>query len=148
MPFFSGLSQTPRVYLVPVGADLLRSPSGDTLSLRYWRVVDQKLPVPFPIGFSALQDPSFIPVNDTLGGSFIDIRNFGSCRAYHDSGLFTPAEATTNTRLIGRSAWNTECLLIIPGGTLLSDPDQGLGNFINSVTDIKLFFQTYAYSGN
>jgi hypothetical protein len=39
-------------------------------------------------------------------------------------------------------------MLIIPGGTLLNDPQAGLDAFINSVSDIKLFFQTYAYSGN
>jgi hypothetical protein len=58
------------------------------------------------------------------------------------------SQSTTDTRLIGRSVWNTQWLLIIPGGTLLADPDAGLDRFIDDVTDIKLFFQTYAYSGN
>ena len=39
-------------------------------------------------------------------------------------------------------------MLIIPGGTFLFNPDQGLDTFINSVSDIKIFFQTYSYSGN
>ena len=39
-------------------------------------------------------------------------------------------------------------MLIIPGGTLLFNPDQGLNTFINSVGDIRIFFQTYSYSGN
>ena len=60
---------------------------------------------------------------------------------------YTTAETTTNSRLIGRSVWNTEWLLIIPGGTLLFDPDTGLDTFLNEVTDIKLFFQTYSYTG-
>jgi hypothetical protein len=52
--------------------------------------------------------------------------------------------------------------MIIPGGTLLSDPDTGLDTFIhgqlvpdgngerdgNGVKDIQLFFSTYAYTGN
>jgi hypothetical protein len=42
----SGLSFTPRVYLVPAGADIMRSPSGRDLEIREWRVVDQKVPVP------------------------------------------------------------------------------------------------------
>ena len=51
-------------------------------------------------------------------------------------------------RLVGRSAWNTRWLLIIPGATLNSDAVQGLQNFINSVTDIKLVLATYGSSGN
>jgi len=38
--------------------------------------------------------------------------------------------------------------LIIPGKTLLADPNQGLQRFINSVKDIHLYFVTYSYSGN
>jgi hypothetical protein len=144
----SGLSQTPRVYLVPVGADVMRSPSGNNLETREWRVVDQKIPVPFPIGFSSLNSSTWIPMNDSLSDTFADIRRFSSFRAFHDSGIFDPAETITDTRLIGRSVWNTDWMLIIPGGTFLFDPDEGLDTFINSVADIKVFFQTYAYSGN
>jgi len=144
----SGLSQTPRVYLVPVGADVMRAPSGNELQTREWRVVDQKIPVPFPVGFSSLGDLSWIPMNDSLSDTFADIRRFSSFRAYHDSGVFTPSETIADSRLIGRSVWNTEWMLIIPGGTFLFDPNQGLDTFIDSVGDIKIFFQTYAYSGD
>jgi hypothetical protein len=44
--------------------------------------------------------------------------------------------------------WNSEWMLIIPGGTLLFNPNQGLDTFINSVGDIRIFFQSYSYSGN
>jgi hypothetical protein len=37
-------------------------------------------------------------------------------------------------------------MLIIPGVTFGADKAQ-LERFINAVTDIKIFFQTYAYSG-
>ncbi len=144
----SGLSVTPRVYLVPVGADVMRSPSGSNLETREWRVVDQKIPIPFPIGYSSLQNAAWIPANNSLSDSLAEIRRFSSFRAYHDSGYFTPAEAINDSRLIGRSVWNTEWLLIIPGGTFLYEPNQGLETFINTVGDIKIFFQTYAYSGN
>ncbi len=144
----SGLSQTPRVYLVPAGADVMRSPSGNNLDTREWRVEDQKIPVPFPIGFSSLNDSTWIPMNDSLSDTYAAIRRFSSFRAYHDSGFFDPGETVTDSRLIGRSVWNTDWMLIIPGGTFLADPDQGLGTFVNSVSDIKIFFQTYAYSGN
>ena len=144
----SGLSNTPRIYLVPVGADILRSPTGDGFSLREWHVVDQKLPVPFPIGASDLIDDAWIPKNDSLSGEMGAIRQFSSFRAYHDSGTFNENETVTDTRLIGRSVWNTSWLMIIPGGTLLWDPDDGLDTFIDNVSDIKLFFQTYSFSGN
>ena len=144
----SGLSVTPRVYLVPAGADVMRSPSGNNLETREWRVVDQKIPVPFPIGFSSLNNAAWIPMNDSLSDTFADIRRFSSFRASHDSGFFDPAETITDTRLIGRSVWNTEWLLIIPGGTFLFDSNEGLEALIHSVGDIKIFFQTYAYSGN
>ena len=45
-------------------------------------------------------------------------------------------------------------MIIIPGGTLLADPDEGLQTLIDGIngnpgiSDIKLFFQTYSYSGN
>jgi hypothetical protein len=139
---------------VPAGADIMRSPSGNNLEIREWRVVDQKIPVPFPIGFSSLNNPSWIPINDSLSDTFADVRRFSSFRAFHDSGSSVPEETIiaqetiTDSRLIGRSVWNTDWMLIIPGGTFLFDADEGLEKFIDSVSDIKIFFQTYAYSGN
>jgi Concanavalin A-like lectin/glucanases superfamily/Cadherin-like domain/Bacterial Ig domain len=143
-----GLSQTPRVYLIPAGADVLSSPTPNDFVTRGWRVVDQALPVPFPIGANRLKEPSWIPINDSLGGSFAEVRRFSSFRAYHDSGGFSPSEVTSDSRLIGRSVWNTDWVLIIPGQTFLSNGNTGIDSFINSISDIKLFFQTYSYSGN
>jgi hypothetical protein len=54
----------------------------------------------------------------------------------------------TNTRLIGRSVWNSKWKLVIPGRSLLNDPDEGLDRFIQTVNDIKIHFHTYSYSGN
>jgi hypothetical protein len=162
----AALSNTPRVYLLPVGMDVLRSPSDDSLSTREWRVIDQKLPVPFPIGNSDLSNPDWIPMNDSLSGTYADIRRHSSYRAYHDSGAFDSSEIVSDSRLIGRSVWNTDWMLIIPGGTLLFDSDEGLDRFINGqilpgqegetnplrdgtgISDILLNFQTYGYSGN
>jgi len=90
------------------------------------------------------------------------IRRFSSFRAYHDSGYFNENEMSYDSRLVGRSVWNTRWMLIIPGATFLYDPDDGLDTLIygqlvsedsglrdeNGISDIKLFFQTYAYSGN
>ncbi len=157
------LSNTPRVYIVPVGADVLRAPSDDLFTTREWQIVDQALPVPFPLGSADLDDPTWIPMNDTLGETYAKIRRYTSLRAYHTDGIedFDPSEMTTSSRLIGRSVWNRRWLLIIPGGTLLNDPDEGLDAFIHGnlipggggerdglgVDDIYIFFQTYAYSG-
>jgi hypothetical protein len=155
----SGMINTPRVYLVPVGNDILRSPTSGLGKIREWAIMDQLLPVPFPLSGDALGDPNWIPINDTLVGNLGEIRRFARFRAYHDSGSFEASETINDSRLIGRSVWNTRWLLIIPAGSLHSDRGEGLERFINGalangerdgngVSDIKIFFQTYAYSGN
>ena len=156
-----GLANQPRVYLVPTGRDVLRSPSGNGDQLVSWRVFDQALPLPFPIGAAELGQPDFVPLQSMQGGDeFAQRRRFASLRAYHDSGDFDPGETIGNSRLVGRSVWNDRWLLIIPAGTLFNDRDEGLARFIdgaldvdgqrdgNGVSDIKIFFQTYSYSGN
>jgi hypothetical protein len=67
-----------------------------------------------------------------------------------------------STRIIGRSVWNTRWLLVIPAVNLLStDRQEALARFIdggitnsvtgardlNGITDIRLRFKTYAYTG-
>ncbi len=158
-----GMVNAPRVYLVPAGNDVMRSPTDNSGVTREWTVLDQILPVPFPLSSkndSALSSPDWIPFNEGLREQFAEIRRFGSFRAYHDSGNFDAAQTINNSRLIGRSVWNTRWLLIIPAGTLHSDRNEGLQRFINGasqangqrdgngVADIKVFFQTYSYSGN
>ncbi len=142
------ISATPRVYLVPVGMDVLRTPTGNDLATREWRVRDQVIPIPFPIGASSLSDPNWNPTFDSISGDFVQVRRYGSFPAYHDAGVYNQAQTTSDSRLIGRSVWNTEWMLIVPGGSLLADPNAGIEAFLNSVSDIKLYFQTYSYSGN
>lgn len=146
----AGLSKTPRVYLIPVGTDVLRSPTGNTLETREWRIFDQALPVPFPIGQSDLGNAGWIPMNDSLSGAYGEMRRFSSMRAYPTEAFpdLDTATIAANTRLIGRSVWNTRWMLIVPGGTLLFDPNKGIDQFINSVADIRLLLMTYSYSGN
>jgi hypothetical protein len=155
----AGMINTPRVYLVPVGSDVMRTPTGNLGRTREWNIVDQVLPVPFPIANSDLTNPDWIPIHDSLSAEFAQIRRFPRFRAYHDSGNFDPAQTISDSRLIGRSVWNTRWLLIIPAGTLHADRQEGLQRFINGalvggqrngngVSDIKIFFQTYAYSGS
>ncbi|WP_143872219.1 PA14 domain-containing protein [Catenovulum sediminis] len=159
----AALSTTPRVYLIPVGMDIMYVPDSVELDTREWSVIDQVIPVPLPARDSDLNNSAWIPSADSLSGSFDKIRRHSSFRAYHDSGSFNETDMTYSSRLIGRSVWNTKWLLIIPGGTFLADSEDGMDTFIygqkipgqntvlrdgNGVTDIKLFFQTYSYSGN
>lgn len=146
------LSLTPRVYLVPVGADVLRPPTAGDFETREWAVVDQLIPVPYDLGGSDLEREDWRPL-DSLSGGFTEIRRFGSFRAHdYDPGAPFGDQTTSDNRLVGRSVWNTRWLLIIPGGTLLFDPRQGIDTFIGSggdpgVEDILIFFKTYAYQG-
>ncbi|ETR71323.1 MAG: hypothetical protein OMM_08198 [Candidatus Magnetoglobus multicellularis str. Araruama] len=87
------------------------------------------------------------PRLDTLDGFLTKIRRYSSFRAYHDSGYWDENQMIYDSRLVGRSVWNSSWVLIIPGGTLHYDPDYGLDVFVQTVKDIKLFFQTYAISG-
>ncbi len=158
-----GLANNPRVYLIPAGQDLMRTPdyraanttSSDGSSVIRWTMDDQVIPIPYPIGDAQLSDPNWMPLIRSEAGSLYDIRRYPSFRAYHDSGAPSEAEMISNARLIGRSVWNTRWLLIIPAGTLNNNRALGLDCFINGVNgdgngvkDIKLMFKTYSYSGN
>ena len=144
------LPQAPRVYLIPVGADVMsiaNSPTPDRV--RFWNIVDQEIPIPWPAQSSSLEQSRFTPLIDTLNGRLGNPRRFASFRAYHDSGSsLNTSEMVFDSRLVGRSVWNTEWLLIIPGLTFNSDPDVGLDRFINQINDIRLVFQTYGHPGS
>ena len=147
-----GLSSTPRVYLVPAGVDRMRLSDAQIPTVRDFNVVEQRIPVPYLINDSNLEDPNYIPSVDSLDGSFADRRRFGDFRAY-DAG-FTPSldQMTLTSRLIGRSVWNTRWLLIIPGATLGSDPDASLKRLVGSstepgISDLLIQFQTYSHEG-
>ena len=144
----SNLSETPRMYLFPTCMDVMLVPDSTELETREWTVVDQKLPIPLPVIGSDLNNPDWIPSLDSLDGSMNKIRRFSSFRAYHDSGYFDANEMSFESRLVGRSVWNTQWMIIIPGGVFHYDQDFGLETFIEHVNDIKVFFQTYAISGN
>jgi len=148
----AGVSSTPRIYLVPVGTDRIRISNAQNPAIRDWTVVQQRIPVPFIINASNLSDPNYIPSIDSLSGTFGDIQRFGDFRAY-DSTASDPF--VSDTRLVGRSVWNTHWLLIIPGASLNADPTTGINNFIggktsgdtDGVQDILLQFQTYSHEG-
>lgn len=155
----AGLADEPRVYLLPIGQDVMRSPTRNAVATRSWTVFDQAIPLPYNVGGADVDNPDWIPIKDSLQEPLAQIRRYASFRAYHDSGQFVEAETHNHGRLVGRSVWNTRWLLIIPGRALLADPEEGVERFIHGasvngerdgrgIKDIKLFFQTYSISGD
>jgi hypothetical protein len=154
-----GLSATPYIYLVPVGVDSMRSPPlGDVSAVRTWTVDDLAIPMPFNIGASDFSTAALWQTGDSLTEPLFAIRkhqafrpvsstSFFSRDLYGNSGTLQRSQYTNN-RLVGRSVWNSQWKLVIPGRTLLNDPNEGLDRFLQTVTDIKLHFVTYSYSGN
>ena len=153
------LSATPYVYLIPVGLDSLRTPPlGDTSDIRTWRVADLAIPMPFNIGASEFSGQPLWLSESSLSEPFFAIRKHQAFRpvsaaSKFDDSIYSGTGALvrsqyTNNRLVGRSVWNSQWKLIIPGRTLLNDPKEGLDRFLQTVTDIKLRFVTYSYSGN
>jgi hypothetical protein len=155
------LADDPKVYLIPVGADVLRSPDPLDFSVREWQVIDQAIPVPLPIGTADMERYDWTP-QDTLSESRVNIRRYPMMDAFHYSGVVKDDEMTGDSRLVGRSVWNRKWLLIIPGNTLLADSNKGLDTLIHGaevpggggvrdghgIDDIRLSFKTYSYSGN
>jgi len=148
----SALAATPGVYLIPVGADAMRSPPlGDVSTIRSWTVNDITIPLPFNIGGSEFSTKPLYTSADSLTEPLFGLRKHAAFRPVSKTSVFTgtlsPSQFT-NTRLIGRSVWNTRWKLVIPGYKLLHDPNEGLDRFVNTVKDIKLHYVTYSYSGN
>ena len=137
----------------------MRSPPlGDATDLRSWAVDDVAIPMPFNIGASDFSTRELYQSSDSLTEPLFGIRKHQAFRPVPSPSYFTTSiygeggtllrSQYTNNRLVGRSVWNTQWKLVIPGHTLLNDPKEGLDRFIRSVSDIKLHFVTYSYSGN
>ncbi len=143
------LSATPYVYLIPAGVDSMRSPPlGDTSTVRTWQVEDQSIPLPFNIAGSAYStQPAWVSVASLSEPAF-SLRKHQAFRAVPDGTDFSTDAGFTNARLIGRSVWNSQWKLVIPGKTLLNDPTKGVQIFLDTVSDIKLHLESYSYSGN
>lgn len=162
----SALGATPNVYLVPTGQDRMRVPGGgEDATVLCWNVVDQVISVPYKIGSAELDDADWQPLHTlyTGGADFMaKIRRMPSFRAMTGS---SDDGDRTNSRLIGRSAWNSRWVMIIPAGSLLGgaaeDRAKALSIFIDGndadrdgivetpgVKDILLGLKTYATSGN
>jgi hypothetical protein len=169
----AGMSVTPQVYLIPLGADRMFLADSTTLQTREWNVVDQRIPTPLPITPAQLTNPDWHPFTGSTSGYFDEIRKFSSFRAFPDSVGTTRDDIISSSRLVGRSAWNTKWVLIIPNASLLYDAASttaGLDTFVHGlpksgesqssagtdpakrdllgVRDIKLMIETYSVSGN
>ena len=155
----TALSKNPYVYLIPVGKDFMRSPPlGDTSKVRSWTINDVAIPLPFNIGNSEHSSKKLWQSSASLTEELFAIRKYQPFRALDSFDTVTPNTSiwktdgydgsATSRRLIGRSVWNSKWKLVIPGYTLLNDPEEGLDRFIQTVEDIKVHFNTYSYSGN
>ncbi len=152
-----GLAATPYVYLIPVGVDSMRSPPlGDSSKIRSWNVQDLAIPMPFNIGGSDFSTKKLYQSADSLAEPLFGIRKHAAFRPVSDIAKFElifysdslPRTEFLDNRLVGRSVWNSQWKLVIPGRTLLNNPNEGLDRLIQTLTDIKLNFTTYSYSGN
>ncbi len=147
----NALSATPYVYLIPAGKDSeLAPPLGDTAVVRSWSVKDQAIPLPFNLGQSSFSATEFFTPQGTMNDQLWITRKHQAFRPVSDPAFFyssVPGEFT-NSRLIGRSVWNSQWKIVIPAYTLLNQEQDGLDRFVKTVTDIKLFFRTYSHSGN
>ena len=144
----AGLTTSPRAYLVPIGNDYLRLSSAAESGIRVFGIQEQRIPTPFVINQSQISSPGFIPTLNGIDGGFGQIRRHGNFRMYHDNGgTIDDSELTLDSRLIGRSVWNSEWMLIIPGANLHADPKTGVERFADNISDIKLHFKTYSHQG-
>jgi len=160
----SVLAKTPSVYLVPAGADRFRA-VGDPDTVLSWNVVDQVVPAPYPVGSTQLDDPDWTPLYNGYTGAGdlgAKIRKHPSFRAHYGPTNDAPSDDSLDcSRLVGRSAWNTRWLLVIPAGSLGADRETALAAFVNGldtdrdgtpdasgVSDILLGLKTYSHSGN
>ena len=155
----NALVANPEVYLIPVGVDSMRSPPlGDTSNVRTWNIADIAVPVPFNIGGSDFSTRALWQSSQSLTEPLFSERKHPAFRPVGASSVFQNSVLSgagslqrsqyTSSRLIGRSVWNSKWKIVIPGNTLLNDPNEGLDRFIRTVSDVRILFQTYSYSGN
>ena len=105
-----------------------------------------RIPTPYVINPGQLTAPRFIPSLDDTDGSYGEQRRHSDFRMYHEPDLELDDDEQ-GTRLIARSIWNSDWMLVIPGAGLHADAEYGLTQFAEKVSDIKLTFKTYSHNG-
>ncbi|MBK8270626.1 MAG: hypothetical protein IPK83_20915 [Planctomycetes bacterium] len=114
------LNNQAEVYLVPAGMDVLREPTNG--EIRNWQLLDQTLPVPFPLGEQSLAAADWMPWDSLSGGSRAMVK-----RRLIPQVTGLPAQGHEDDEdlryhLTGRSVWNTQWVLIIPASELRGAP--------------------------
>ncbi len=149
----SELPANPYAYLIPAGTSQMRVPAGAyPREVRDWDVVDQLMPMPSVITESVVEQDGWLPWE----GNFAGLNNFGRINKINPMEVFTddtyvPGSLISSSELVGRTVWNTEWVLVIPGKVFNQDPAEGIRLFIHGqsgnggVSDIKVLFDTYAY---
>jgi len=152
------------IYFLPIGESILRENTNLPIlddTPRAWAAIDQYLPVPPPIAIdTTVTAPDYNPWVSTAqsNGNYLNaIKRFIESEAQILTGDPTQ-QLVLNTDRAGRSAWNSEWLLVVPGGqfTNSGNPDtirDRLGVFINGadgdptsdtgLTDIQLVMEAY-----
>lgn len=147
-----GLAATPRAYLVPVGTDYCLVSTSDYPKTRSWTVKDVRVPIPYVINQSQMSSLEFIPRLDGIDGTYGEVRRHADFRMFHGADLDGDGnlgvdDDNNSTRLMARSIWNSEWVLIIPGAGLYYDATEGVKRFTETVSDITLNFKTYSHNG-
>ena len=75
-------------------------------------------------------------------------RRHHAIRANVGSSFDEDSTLVYNSRLIGRSVWNSEWWVLIPAASLNADSEKGKSAFLDNVKDIHLYLKTYSFSGN
>ena len=122
-------SGTVFVYLLPAGDSVLREntnkPRIEDELITPWAVVDQFLPVPPLASVTEFSRRSYNPWRSTAqsNGNFLnEIKRQRDSEAQIELGQ-PRDEIRLNSNLAGRSAWNTQWLLVIPGSQWTSSSD-------------------------
>ncbi|MCQ2389878.1 MAG: hypothetical protein MJ240_00530 [Kiritimatiellae bacterium] len=145
------MSNRPEVYLIPAGLDYMRVPvrssSSESAEIRAWEVVDQVLPIPYPLSDAQWRSTDWSMMKDVFGNELCTQRRHPTIRA-SVAPTFDESGMSYNARLIGRSVWNDQWWLIIPAASLDSANETARANFVNTIKDIHLYLKTYSFSGN
>lgn len=157
----ANLNPTVDVYLLPVGADVMRAPTNQQgiAPVRVWNIIDQALPIPFSVGEQAYAQQDWQPwdtwsESGTNGNSGLA----GRRRLLPSITACDPVSGVcdVSNSLFNRSVWNTRWVLLIPGSSLANQgtPAEALQHFIygpsgqGGVSDIQLRIDAVGYNFN
>ena len=132
----NALAATPYVFdPIRLGVDSMRTPPlGDTSTVRTWSVDDLAVPLPFNVSANDFASNPIYTSANSLSEPLFTVRQHHAFRPVSTTDAFnTSIRRRRRARTlpiheqppIGRSIWNSKWKLVIPGKTLLTDPNQG-----------------------